>query len=129
MPLWRVDEEFRIEGHPAARLDIELNHPSVEAALVELGVDRPIERIGEIDPAAIPAGLDHLRAATEPSILRPLMGCARDNAANPHFACELGIEWIGHIVLLQIAGAPARDIEELVVHREVDVGYERRASF
>src|SRR3954452_9028661 len=111
MALWPVDEKFRIEGHPATRLHIELDHPSVEAALVELRIDSSIERIGEIDPAAIPADLDHLRAATELSILRPRMRCPRDNAADPHFARELGIERIGDIVLLQIAGAPARHVK------------------
>jgi hypothetical protein len=35
-------------------------------------------------------------------------------AADPHLAGELGIERIGYIVLLQIAGAPAGDVKKAV---------------
>ena len=36
------------------------------------------------------------------------------------------VERIGHVELLQLAGAQARDVEEAIVEREVDVGDERR---
>ena len=32
----------------------------------------------------------------------------------------------GDVVLLQIAGAPTGDVEEAIVHRQVDVGDEQR---
>ena len=51
---------------------------------------------------------------------------ARDDAADPHLAGELGVERVGDVVLLQVAGAPAGDVEEPVVHRQVDVGDQRR---
>src|SRR5271166_2640458 len=112
-----VDEELRIEGHAATRLDIELDHPAVETALIELRIDGAVERVGEIDAASVPADLDHLRAAAKPSVSGGGMGCARDNAADPHFASELGVERIGDVVLLQVARTPAGHVEKFVVHR------------
>src|SRR6266851_5969512 len=115
MTFWPIDEEFRIEGHAAAGLDIELDHPTVEPAFIKLRIDGAIKRVGEIDPASIPTDLHHLRAAAELSVPGGGMACARDNAADAHFTGELGVERIGHVVLLQVAGAPARHVEELVV--------------
>ena len=56
------------------------------------------------------------------------MAGARDDPADPHLAGELGIERVGDVVLLQVAGAPARHIEKAVVHRKIDVGDQRRAG-
>src|SRR5271165_7371085 len=33
------DKEFRIEGKPTVRIGVELDHPAVESALVELRID------------------------------------------------------------------------------------------
>jgi hypothetical protein len=51
---------------------------------------------------------------------------ARDYAANPNLARQLGGERVGHVVLLEIPGPPAGDIEKAVVHRQIDIGHERR---
>src|SRR6202021_1051266 len=36
------------------------------------------------------------------------------------------VERVAHVVLLEFAGAPARDVEELVVHGQREVGDQRR---
>src|ERR1700731_1386196 len=49
------DKEFRIEGNPAVRIGVELDHPAVESTLVELRIDCAIERVGEIDAPTVAA--------------------------------------------------------------------------
>ena len=46
------DEELLIELDAAIRMSVELHHPAVKSAMVELPVDRAIERVGEIDALA-----------------------------------------------------------------------------
>src|SRR5215813_3465318 len=126
LPLWPIDEEFRVEGHAAIRLDVELHHPTIDAFGIELRIDGAVERIGEIDAPSVAADLDHLRASIELAVLRTRMARARDDAADADLADEFCIERIGHVVLVQVAGPPARHVEEAVVHRKIDVGDERR---
>src|SRR5947209_17270273 len=97
-----IEEEFGIEGETALGLGVELHHPAVEAALVELWVDRAVERVGEIDAPPVAADLDHLWPAAELAVLGARMAGARDDAADPHLAGQLGIERVGHVVLLQV---------------------------
>ncbi len=54
------------------------------------------------------------------------MASARDDAADPHLAGELRIERVADVILAEIARTPASDIEEAVVHREIDIGHQRR---
>src|SRR4029077_7870093 len=121
-----VDKEFRIKGDSAARLGVELDHPAVDPLGIKLRVDGAVKRIGEIDPSPVSTHFDHLRTAAEPAVLGAILGArmarARDDAADAHLAGELGVEWIGYIVLLQIAGAPAGDIQEAIIHRKIDIG-------
>ena len=49
--------------------------------MVELGVDRAVERIGEVDPLAVAADLDDLRPAVER--LAGFAGCAARAAMPP----------------------------------------------
>src|SRR5262245_48567934 len=128
VPLWPFDEELRVKSDADGLIHVELDHPAVEATLIELRINGAIERIGEVDAASIPADLDHLRTAAEPSVAGGGMGCARDNAADAHLAGELRVERVGYVVLLQVAGTPARHVKEPVIHREVDIGYQRRAG-
>ena len=93
-----VDKEFRIESDAAARLGVELDHPAVDPVGVELRVDGAVKRIGEIDPPPVAAYFDHLWTAAEFAVLRARMVRARDNAADPHLAGELGIERIGYLL-------------------------------
>src|SRR3712207_8576264 len=46
--------------------------------------------------------------------------------SDPHRAREARVERIAHVVAPQLARAPARDVEEAVVQREVDVADQRR---
>src|SRR5215472_18882783 len=76
--------------------------------------------------SAVAADLNHLRPAIQRAVLRGRMAGARDGAADAHCAGELGLERVGDIVLPQIAGTPTGRIEKTIVHREVDIGDERR---
>src|SRR6478752_6411867 len=60
MRFWPGDEKPLIERDAALGLGVELDHPAFDPFRIELIVDRPIERVGEIDPAPIAADLDHL---------------------------------------------------------------------
>src|SRR5215469_3444287 len=95
MALGPGDKEFWIERDAAVCSGVELHHPAVEPALIELAVDRPIQRIGEIDASAVAADLDHLRSAAELAVLGAGMPGAGHDAADPHLASELGIERVG----------------------------------
>src|SRR5262245_36545020 len=85
------DEEARVEGDAAVRARVELHHPAVDAVRIELRIDRAVERVGEIDALSVPADLDHLRAAVQ-GTARPRVRRARDDAADPDRAGELGLE-------------------------------------
>ena len=99
---------------PARRVGVELGDPSANALRIELFVPRAVERIGHVDAAAVAADLDHLRAAVELAGLG--MRRVRGDAADPHASrSSLRMERIAHVVLPQFAGAPARNVEELVV--------------
>src|SRR3954470_14823518 len=87
-----VDEEFWIEGDAALRVRVELHHPAVEAALVELAVDGAIEGVGEVDALAVAADLHHLWSTAELAVLGAGMAGAGHDAADPHLAGELGVE-------------------------------------
>src|SRR5213075_496056 len=103
-----IDKEIAVELDATLRLGIDLDHPAVDALRVELRVDRAVERIREVDAAAVAAHLDHLGSAIErPGPLG--VGSARHDAADPHLAGELRVEGIADVVLMEIAGPPARD--------------------
>src|ERR1700730_13650567 len=129
MALWPFDEEFRVELDSALGLGVKLYHPALDSIGIELGIDRAVERVGEIDAPTIAADLHHLRAAVEPAVLGLRVGCLRDDATDTDLARQLRLEGIGNIVLMQIARAPAGHIKKAVVHGEIDVGNERRHGF
>src|SRR5258708_16460763 len=60
-----LEEEPLVERDPAALGDVELRHPGADAARGELVVPRPVQRVGEVHPLAVPADLHHLRSAEE----------------------------------------------------------------
>ena len=109
-----------------SRLTSSFTIQPVDALGIELRIDRAVERVGEIDPPAVAADLDHLRPAVQRPVLRPDAPPATTMPPILHLAGQLRVERIGHVVLLHVAGAPAGDVEEAVVHRQVDVGDERR---
>src|SRR5947209_6059008 len=95
-----LHEELGIERDATPRLGIELHHPTIDPVGIELRIDGAVERIGEVDAAAVTADLDHLRSAAECTILGAWMSSFCDNAADAHLAGKLRIEGIGHVVLL-----------------------------
>src|SRR5262249_34603800 len=103
-----IDEEFRVECDPSRGVGVGLPHPAVDALRVELWIDRAVERVRKVHAPTVPADLDHLRSAIELSVLRCRVGRARDDPADTHLTGELRVEGIRDVVLLQVAGTPAR---------------------
>src|SRR5436190_14001873 len=117
MPGRPLDKEIAVELDAAIGLGVDLDHPAVEPLGVELRVDRAVERIGEVNAAAVAAHLDHLRSAIERPSALGVFG-TRYDAADPHLASQLRVERIADVILLEVPGAPARDIKISVVHRQ-----------
>jgi hypothetical protein len=74
---------------------------------------------------AVAADLDHLGAAGQGLVGGGGVGLAADDAAQADRAGLDRVEDVGHVVLLELAGAPARHIQPAVVHRQVDVADQR----
>ena len=89
-------------------------------------INRAVKRIGEIDPPAVAADLDHLRTAVQGAVSGAGMGGARNDAADAHPAGLLRLERIRYVILDHVAGPPAGDVKKPVVHRQVDIGDQRR---
>src|SRR5262249_8166792 len=117
-------EELRVDPDAAARIGVELRNPAPNAFRIELRGPELIERVAHVDPSAVAAHLDHLRTAVQLTALR--MRGLRDYPAQTHRPSQLGIERLGHVVLTELAGAPAGDVEVLIVQAQVDVRDERR---
>src|SRR5439155_20941180 len=99
------DEEVRVEPEVAARLGVELTEPALAAVGVELGVPARVERVGQVDAAAITAHLDHLGTAVDRAGGR--VRAALRDSAEPHAPRLHGVDLIGHVVALDLPGAPA----------------------
>src|SRR5260370_19825430 len=121
-----LEEEPLVERDPAALAHVELGHPGAHAVRVELVVPRTVQRVGEVDALAVAANLDHLRPAAQ-RLARPgRVRRAPDDAAGAHRPGLPRGERGGGVVVLHLAGAPARDGERLVVDREGAGGEPRR---
>src|SRR6266498_2458568 len=118
-----LDEEVGVEVDPTLGLDVELDQPPVDALRVELLVPRRVQRVREVDAPAVPADLHHLGPAVE----RAGGGMRRlsNDPADANGSCLLRVEGIPDVVLAHLAGSPAGDVQEPVVHREVDITHER----
>src|SRR5215470_14242259 len=123
---WPSHKKLGIEGDATIGAGVELHHPALDAIRIELGIDGPIEGIGEVDPLTVTADLDHLWAAAERPVLGTGVRSLADDPTDPHLARELRVEGIGNVVLLQIAGAPAGDVEVAIIHGQIDIGDEGR---
>src|SRR5215470_15811398 len=100
-----VDEKVGVKLDAALRLGVDLHRPSVDSVRIELGINRPVERAGEVNSPAVAAYLDHLRRPGK----RPRctgVRRLRHDAADAQLAGKLGVERIGDVVLMEIAGAP-----------------------
>src|SRR3954454_10491462 len=60
-----VRKEPLVHAQAATGVDVELGHPGADAVGMELVVPRTVERVGEVDPAAVAAHRDHLRPAAK----------------------------------------------------------------
>src|SRR6516162_6303570 len=60
-----VDKKVPIELDPATRFGVDFHHPPPHSVRIELGVDRPVERIRKVNSAAVATYLDHLRRTTQ----------------------------------------------------------------
>src|SRR5215212_12162556 len=105
-----IEEEVGIKAHAARRVGIELDHPPLDALGIELRVPGQVERVGDVDTAPVAANLDHLRTTVERS-RRGRMGSLTDDAADADRADLFRLGRIRDVELLQLARAPARDIQ------------------
>src|SRR6185295_6054345 len=100
---------------------IQFYHPTLYPIRIELFVPGLIERVCEVDPAAVAADLDHLLRPVERRIGGSGMRRAPYDASQMHGSGQLWIERIGNIVLPNLARAPARNIKKTIIEREVDI--------
>src|SRR5829696_3849791 len=115
-----VDEEAGVYCDTTLRVYVHLGDPAMDAIRVELRIPCSIERVAEVQPAPVPAQLHHLRPAVQGlSGLR--MRRLADDATQMDGSGVPRVERIGDIVLAHLPGAPAGDVEEAVIEREVDV--------
>src|SRR5262245_34241025 len=119
-------ESCAIQLEAAVGTHISLREPAFDPVWIELLVPRAIQRVGHVDPLAVTADLDHLRRAVERLIGPRRMRRAPGDSSEPDRAGLDRIERIGDVELLQLAGAEARDIEESIVERQIDVRDEGR---
>src|SRR5882672_3507007 len=95
-------EEIRVDRHSARRLAIHLRDPASNSFRIELSVPSSVQRVRNVNAAAVAAELDHLRRAVERSALR--MRALRHDTAEPHLAREPRLERVAEVVLLQVSG-------------------------
>src|SRR6266403_2729335 len=120
------------EAHPvvlcqleaAARVRIGHDLRPRHSVGIELVVPRRVERVGPVDTLAVTANLDHLRTAGIQLAAR--VGGTASDAADVYRTRKLRLPRICDVVLTHLTGSPAGDVEEPVIHREVDVGHQRR---
>src|SRR5579862_3936515 len=119
-----LDAEFRIEPKTAIGVRVAHDLKARNPVRVELRIPRAVKRIGEVHALAVAADLRHLRPAAEWSSAR-MLRVLRD-AADANASRKPRLHRIGHVVLAQFAGPPARDVEEAIVERQVDVAHQWR---
>src|SRR6476469_1901672 len=112
-----LDKEFFIEFHSALWVRVKLHHPTLQPVRIDLLVPRCVERIGEIDALAIAADLNHLWTAVERLSGLTGMGRTAHDTAEMDRACLFGVSRVRNVVLDELPGPPARNIEEAVVER------------
>ena len=119
-----VHEEVGIYLDAAVGRCVYLHRPAAYAFRVELLVPSDVQRVGHVDAPSVAADFDHLGAAVQRRAAR--MRRLAGDAAEMHGAGELRVERVRYVVLPELAGSPARYVQELIVERQVDVGDDRR---
>ena len=101
-------EECGVGDQSAARdVGVEFGHPRPDAVGVEDLVPRRVQRVGDIHPAAVPADLNHLRAAAKRQVRRSRVGFASHDPSQAN-RCRLArVERVADVELLEFACAPA----------------------
>src|SRR5438128_3750603 len=119
-----VREEPRVDAH-ATGLDVRVNasHPSADAVRVEDVVPRRVERVGEIHAPAVAAYLHHLGRPRQPQLWGGGVRASLHDAAQAHRTRLFRVVRIADVILLELAGPPARDVQPAVVDRQVDVAH------
>ena len=120
-----IEEEVAVERHAAARVDIDLGHPSTDAVRIELAVPGRVEAVGDVDALSVAADLDHLRSAVDRLPRLAWVWRTAGNAAKTDRAHFHRVKRISDVVLDELSGAPARHVEKAIVNRQIDIGYER----
>src|SRR5262249_12259298 len=120
----KVHPVVRCKLEAAARVRIGHDLSAWNSVGIELVVPRRVERVGPVDPLAITANLDHLWTAC--IRLAAWVGRTANDAADVDRAHKLRLPGLGNVELTHLAGSPAGDVKELIIHGEVDVGHKRR---
>src|SRR5688500_3491983 len=121
-----LDEEPRIESDPTGGVGVHLGDPAADAIGVELRIPRRVERVADVDALAVAAHLDHLRSSVERRVGVGRVRPAANDSTDLHRASEPRVERIADVVLPELSGSPARDVEKPVVERQVDVAHQWR---
>src|ERR1700694_2048888 len=103
-PVLELCKEPALEAEAAARLGVDLRRPGLDSFGIELLVPARVQRVGDVDPLAVAAHLDHLRGAVERSALG--MGGLADDSAEVNAARLLRLEGVAHVVLQELASSP-----------------------
>ena len=83
-----VDEEVRVELHPAGGVAVHAQQPRAQPG-IELVVPGRVERVGDVEPAPVERELEHLRAAVEvaAAVATACRGRRRAGAARSGAGC------------------------------------------
>src|SRR5256885_2209223 len=113
-----LEEEIAIELEPAVGLHVELRHPAADAFRIKLRVPRRVERVGDVHAPAVAAHLHHLRPPVQRLVGQRRVRGAPDDAPDADRSGEPRRERVADVVLAQLAGSPARDVEESIRSEE-----------
>src|ERR1035438_1531193 len=120
-----LQEEFLAESYPTFGLRVDLYEPATDAIRIELFVPRSVKRVCKIDALPVAAHFHHLWSAVQSCRWVSRMRGAPDNSAEVQRGGELWVKWVGHIVLLEFARAPAGHVEKPIVKREINIRHKR----
>src|SRR5262245_56069329 len=110
-----LQKELPVEIESARGCDVQLRDPATDPVGIELLIPGAVERVRQVHATTITADLHHLRCAVQRSVRTCWMRLSLRDATQPYRSGLDRIERIRHVELLQLAGAPARDVQESVV--------------
>ena len=104
----------------------DLRHPALDSIGIELRVPGRVQRVREYTRRPSRLNSDHLRSAVERFHRPRRVWRAFHDPAQRDTARQPRVERIEHVVAQQLARSPARHVQPVVVHGQVDVRHERR---